>query len=89
MGRILAGAHDCEVHQLGYTRDGGIDLILLDGDDQIAVQVKRREDHRKAEPVTGTREFLGAALLASHDDLIYVSNAERFSLRLIPRLEPL
>jgi Restriction endonuclease len=76
---ILAGIFDCEVHQLGYTRDGGVDLILLHCDRPVAVQVKRREDHRRTEGVRGIREFLGAALLQDFRRLIYVTNAGRFS----------
>jgi hypothetical protein len=79
ISRMLAGVLDCEVHQLGYTRDGGIDLVLLNSDNPIAVQVKRRQDHRKTEGVRGIREFLGAALLQDFSHLIYVTNAERYS----------
>src|SRR5206468_10414353 len=76
---ILAGVFDCEVHQLGYTRDGGIDLILLHCDQPVAVQVKRREDQSRTEGVRGIREFLGAALLGDFRHLIYATNVERFS----------
>jgi hypothetical protein len=76
---ILAGVYDCEVHQLGYTHDGGVDLILLHGNRQIAVQVKRRENSTKRERVSFVREFLGAALLSGHSDLIYVTTAESFT----------
>ena len=74
---ILSGIYDCEVHQLGYTKDGGIDLILLNGDSPITVQVKRRGQAR-TEGVQGVREFLGAALLSGYDDLVYVTSAVKF-----------
>jgi hypothetical protein len=79
LGHILAGVFDCEVHQLGYTRDGGIDLVLLHCDEPVAVQVKRREDHRRTEGVRGIREFLGAGLLQGFRHLIYATNAGRYS----------
>lgn len=76
---ILRGAYNCDVHQLGYTRDKGIDLILLSGDSSVAVQVKRREDPNKTEGVGGIREFLGAAMLQGFDNLMYVTTARKFS----------
>jgi restriction system protein len=79
VGSILAGVYDCEVHQVGYTKDGGVDLLLLDGNKQIAVQVKRRESLKKREPVSLVREFLGASLLAGHSNLLFVTNAEAFA----------
>ena len=76
---ILAGVYDCEVHQLGFSRDGGVDLILLLRDRPIAVQVKRRGNLAKHEPVSLVREFLGAALLSGHSNLMFVTTAEAFS----------
>lgn len=79
VGSILSGVYDCEVYQLGYSKDGGIDLLLLKSDHQVAVQVKRRESNAKKESVSLVREFLGASLLASHSDLIYVTSAAGFT----------
>ncbi len=76
---ILRGVHDCQVHQLGYSRDGGIDLILLDGDTRVAVQVKRREARTKSELVMPVREFLAAGLLNDYRNLMFVTSAEEFS----------
>lgn len=76
---ILSGVHDCEVHQLGYTKDGGIDLILLNSDSPIAIQVKRREKPNRKEDVKIIREFLGAAILSDHRDLMFVTNADDFT----------
>ena len=47
VAEVLKGVHDCEVRQLGYTRDGGIDLLILESDRPIAVQVKRRASPQK------------------------------------------
>jgi hypothetical protein len=79
VGSILAGVHDCEVHYLGYSKDGGIDLILLIGEHRIAVQVKRRESVKKREGVSVIREFLSASLLAGHSDLMFVTSADEFT----------
>lgn len=75
----LKGVLDCEVRQLGYSKDGGIDLLLLHGEREIAVQVKRRECQQKREPVRLVREFLGASLLAGYSHLMFVTSAEGFS----------
>jgi hypothetical protein len=79
IGSVLSGVYSCEVHQVGFSRDGGVDLLLLTGDESIAVQVKRRESANRAEAVSGIREFLGAAVLRGHRDIMYVTTAPRFS----------
>lgn len=76
---ILSGVHDCDVHQLGYSKDGGIDLILLNSDSPIAIQVKRREKPNRKEGVKIIHEFLGAAILSDHRDLMFVTNADDFT----------
>jgi len=76
---VLAGVHDCEVQQLGYSRDGGVDLLLLKGERPIAVQVKRRASPRHNEGVEVIREFLGAALLGDHRDLMFVTTGNGYS----------
>ena|SRR5665213_922388 len=77
--RLLAGVWDCEVKHMGYSKDGGTDLIILDGDKPIAVQVRRRARKQHKEIVSCVREFLGAALLSDHRRLMYVTTAERFT----------
>jgi len=79
VGAVLSDVYACEVHQVGFSRDGGIDLLLLKSDKTVAVQVKRRESALRAEAVSGVREFLGAALLKGHRDVMYVTTAPRFS----------
>jgi hypothetical protein len=79
VGRILAGVWDCDVKQLGYTRDGGIDLVLLISDTPVAVQIKRRQRKGATEGVHGVREFLGAGVLEGYTRLLYVSTASQFS----------
>jgi restriction endonuclease Mrr len=79
VAEVLRGAFDCEVRSLGYTKDGGVDLLVLLSDDPVAVQVKRRQRRNATEGVEGVREFLGAALLKGHHRLLYVSTADHYS----------
>lgn len=76
---VLAGVYDCEVQQLGYSRDGGVDLLLLRGDQPVAVQVKRRASPRHNEGVEVVREFLGAALLGGYRQLMFVTTGSGYS----------
>lgn len=78
VGDILGSSFNCEVHHLGYSRDGGIDLILLHSDAPIAVQVKRRSEG-KTEGVKPIREFLGASMIKGIKDLLFVTTAEKYS----------
>lgn len=79
VSEILKGSYECEVVQLGYSRDGGIDLLILDSDTPVAVQIKRRSNLQSAESVAPIREFLGATLLAGHRRLLFVSTARKYS----------
>jgi len=76
---ILRGVYDCEVEHLGYSRDGGIDLLLFITDDPIAIQVKRRSRPDAVEGVSTIREFLGAVQLAQHDQALFVTTAKKYS----------
>jgi len=79
VGSILSDFMDCEVVHTGRTGDGGIDLLLLDGDTPYVVQVKRRISQQRGEAVSAIREFLGATLLAGHQRGIYVTTATHFT----------
>lgn len=77
---ILQHAWDCEVIDLGTSRDGGIDLLALRGtEDVVAIQVKRRAAPRGAERIEVVREFLGAAMLRGHKSLALITTASRFT----------
>jgi hypothetical protein len=69
----------CHATICGKSGDGGIDIILIEGERPIAIQVKRRLYPGKVEPVNLIREFLAAMQLKDIDVGIYVSNADRFS----------
>lgn len=79
MRRILSQVWDCEVRHMGYSKDGGTDLIILNGNAPVAVQVRRRTTQGKGELVSAIREFLGAGLLSGHQRLMYVTTAETFT----------
>lgn len=79
VGSVLSEHYDCEAHVIGRSNDGGIDLILIESDDPIAVQVKRRMLKGKVEPVSQIRELIGATLLAGYHQCAYVTTADHFS----------
>ena len=76
---ILQGVYDCKVCHVGKTGDGGIDLIVLESDDPILVQVKRRENPNHVELVKGVREFVGTLFIENKRKGIYISTAKKFS----------
>ena len=62
-------------------------MVLLNCDEPVAVQVKRREDHSRTEGVRGIASFW-SGLLRGFRQLIYATNAERYSAAAdgLPRL---
>lgn len=79
MQHILRGVYDCEVRHVGKAGDGGVDLMILESDDPILVQVKRRGNQKHVELVKGIREFVGTMFIEGSRRGIYVSTAEKFS----------
>ena len=69
----------CEVRLTGYSRDGGVDLYLVDSEQPCAVQLKRRGG-AVTEKVGAVREFLGALVEQGAMRGLFVSTADRFSL---------
>jgi len=76
---VLGEHFDCKAHIVGKTNDGGVDLILVESDDPIIVQVKRRMKKGKVEPVSQIRELIGATLLKESRKCIFVTTADHFS----------
>jgi len=76
---VFKDFYNCEVFHLGGPSDGGIDLLLVNGNRQIVVQVKRRSKGKPSESVSLIREFLGAMLLQDQFRGIYVTTADSFS----------
>src|SRR5215204_3420855 len=63
----------------GSAGDGGIDLIAVKGDQEFAVQVKRRSSRNSVERVHTVRELLGACLLRGAQHAVFVTTADHFS----------
>lgn len=76
---VMSDHYACEVTVVGRTRDGGIDLLYLDGDAPAAIQVKRRQGPNRGETVTVVREFLGALLLQGLRRGSIVTTADHFT----------
>lgn len=70
---------DCDIHIVGKSHDGGKDLILVNGEKQSFVQIKRRTKADKVEPVSSIRELLGASILGDATACAFVTTADHFS----------
>lgn len=76
---VLSDFFDCEVKHVGRTGDGGKDLIVVQSDEPILVQVKRRENPNHVELIKGVREFIGTLFIDGAKKGIYVTTAKKFS----------
>jgi restriction system protein len=76
---IFRNHYNCEVQIVGKSNDGGVDLILINSDEPIMVQVKRRTDRGKTESVKEIRDLIGATLLSDSRKCIFVTTADHFS----------
>jgi len=79
VGEILCQYHECDVRHVGRSHDKGIDLIVIKGDTNIAVQVKHRIGSGKVESVSPVREFVGALVAERFTKGLFVSTAASFS----------
>lgn len=75
--------YKCEVKIIGKSSDGGIDLILINSDNPIMVQVKRRTKKNKTVSVKEIRDLLGATLLKGARNCAFVTTADHFSTQAI------
>lgn len=75
---VFADFFACEVEHVGRSNDGGVDLVLVNGDSPTLVQVKRRRN-RRSESVATVREFLGAMVLSGATSGIFLTTATDFS----------
>ncbi|MCP1472002.1 HJR/Mrr/RecB family endonuclease [Sphingobium sp. OAS761] len=73
VGHVFRETHHCDVRYVGGPNDRGIDLYLVKGDDEMAVQVKRRAIRRGGEPVSSVREFVGAMVIEQMLSGIFVT----------------
>lgn len=70
---------NCEVKHCGQSHDKGIDLLVVQGEELIPVQIKRRITPNKTESVSVVREMLGVMLRDQRKSAIVVSSANKFS----------
>ncbi len=66
-------AHGYDSNVTAYQNDGGIDVILSKGDENVGVQVKRYKNRIEAEQI---RAFAGALLLGEHPSGIFLTTSE-------------
>lgn len=77
---VFRDFYDGEIKIVGKSHDGGKDLILINGKDKTFIQVKRRTQQDKVEPVSSIRDLLGASILEGAKSCIFVTTADHFSL---------
>ena len=71
---------NAEVVHVGKPNDGGVDVLLIDAqEEQWLIQVKRRGVKRQSEEVRTIRDMLGAMIVEGVYRGIIVSTAPRFS----------
>lgn len=80
---VLSEHFTCKAHIVGKTNDGGVDLILIEANEPIIVQVKRRTKGGKVESVSQIRELIGTTLLKDSSRCIFVTTADHFSRQAI------
>lgn len=80
VGSVFRDHYECEVRHLGRTGDGGVDLLLIQGERQTVVQVKRRSKKNVTEGVAPIRELIGAMILQGKKDGMFVTTAKSFSM---------
>lgn len=76
---VFSSFYNCEVQHVGRTGDGGKDLIIVNSDEPILVQVKRRSKKQDVELVSTIRDFLGTMFIENSRKGIVVSTADHFS----------
>jgi hypothetical protein len=76
---IFEGFYKCEVIHCGKSGDKGIDLIVINSDNPIAVQVKRRSNINSKEQIKNVREFIGALTVNNYRHGIYVTTSNDFT----------
>ena len=80
---LLCEHFHCKAHLVGQANDGGADVILIEADEPIIIQVKRRTRNGKFESASQIRELIGATLLKDSSQCIFVTTADHFSRQAI------
>ena len=80
VGSVFEDFLDCKAIHVGRTGDGGVDLVLIENQNApVLIQVKNRQNPRKAEPVSSIREFLGAMVLKRGTRGMFVTTSHHFT----------
>jgi hypothetical protein len=79
VGSVMRSAFNCDVRHVGQTRDRGIDLVMIAGDDPIMIQVKRRERQGRVEGVDVVKLLFASMFEAGARKGKVVTTAQRFS----------
>lgn len=77
---VFESYYKCNVKLVGKSGDNGIDLIMIDSDEPILIQVKRRTKENHVESISSIREFIGALILQQQRKGIFVSTAKSYSI---------
>ncbi|MEV4843944.1 restriction endonuclease [Micromonospora matsumotoense] len=75
---VFRDYYGCKAAHVGASRDGGIDVLLLDSDQPLAIQVKRRSTPETEGPAV-IRELVGALACRGLRRGAFVTTAETFS----------
>jgi hypothetical protein len=76
---VFSDFYDCEVVHCGGPNDEGFDLVVIVSDHPIVIQVKRRENYSKAEPVSTVVHFVGAMMFQDRRRGMVVTTSGRYS----------
>lgn len=79
VGSVLRNFFKCDVYHVGQSRDGGIDLIVIEADEPIMVQVKRREKTNSVEGLDVVKLLFASMYARGAKKGMLVTTAQRFS----------
>ena len=79
VGAVVKDHLGLDVRHVGGPGDEGIDLLVSESANPIAIQVKRRQSHSKIETVSEVRHLLGSMLIKGYKHGILATTAGRFS----------
>ncbi len=81
IAQLLGQYMQCEVRHVGRAADDGIDLVVIRGNSNMAVQVKHRVPgrRRRSEGVVPVREFVGAMVAEGFSSGLFVTTDKTFS----------
>lgn len=79
VGSVLKEVYDCEVWHVGRSGDDGVDLVVVEKDEPLLVQVKRRQNPDAVEGIEVVKLLFASAFARGADRGMVVTTAQRFS----------